>query len=49
MGRIYNKIRSKAMGGVNGYCVYVQYGYHRSGIEGSIVSFKVTPVLEWIY
>ncbi len=34
------------MGGVNDYCVYTQYGYYRSGIEGSIVSFKVALVLE---
>ena len=25
---------------MNGYCVYAQYGYHRSGIEGSAASFK---------
>ena len=34
------------MGGVNGYCAYAQYRYYRSGIEGSTVSFKVTPVLK---
>ena len=28
------------MGGVNSYYVYTQYGYYRSGIEGSAVSFK---------
>ena len=46
MGGTHNRVRGKAMGGVNGYCVYVQYGYYRSGIEGSTVSFKVAPVLE---
>ena len=49
MGGIYNKIRSKVMGGVNGYHVYTQYGYYRSGMEGSIVSFKVTLVLKWMH
>ena len=37
---MHNRVRSKAIGGVNGYCVYIQYGYYRSGIEGSTVSFK---------
>ena len=46
MGGTRNRVRSKAMGGVNGCCVYAQYGYHRSGIEGSTVSFKVTLVLK---
>jgi len=40
MGGMHNKVRSKAMGEVNGYRVYAQYGYHRSGIKGSVVSFK---------
>ena len=46
MGRTHNRVRSKAMGGVNSYRVYAQYGYYRSGIEGSTVSFKVALVLE---
>ena len=46
MGRTHNRVRSKAIGEVNGYRVYAQYGYHRSGMEGSTISFKVTPVLE---
>ena len=46
MGETHNRVRSKAIGEVNSYRVYAQYGYHRSGIEGSIISFKVAPVLE---
>ena len=46
MGRTHNRVRSKAIGGVNSYYIYAQYGYHRSGIEGSIVSFKVALVLK---
>ena len=37
------------MGGVNGYHVHTQYGYYRSGIEGSTVSFKVAPMLKWMH
>jgi len=40
MGGMHNRVRSKAMERVNGYRVYAQNGYHRSGIEGSTVSFK---------
>ena len=43
---MYNKVRGKAIGGVNSYRVYAQYGYYRSGMEGNTVSFKVAPVLE---
>ena len=43
---MYNRVKSKAIGGVNSYCVYAQYGYHRSSMEGNTVSFKVTPVLK---
>ena len=46
MGGTHNRVRSKAIREVNNYCAYAQYGYHRSGIEGSTVSFKVAPVLE---
>ena len=46
MGGTYNKVRSKAMGGVNGYRAHTQYGYHRSGMEESTVFFKVALVLE---
>ena len=49
MGKTHNRVKSKAMGGVNNYYIYIQYGYYRSGIEGSTVSFKVAPVLEWIH
>ena len=40
MGGTHNRVRSKAIGEVNGYYAYTQYGYYRSGIEGSTVSFK---------
>ncbi len=44
---MYNRVRGKAVGErVNSYCVYVQYGYHRSSIKGSTASFKVVLVLE---
>ena len=43
---MHNRVRGKAIGGVNSYCVYAQYEYYRSNIEGSTVSFKVAPVLE---
>jgi len=46
MGGTHNRVRSKAMGGVNGYHIYAQYRYHRSGIEGSAASFKVALVLK---
>ena len=46
MGGIHNRVKSKAMGGVNNYHAYAQYRYYRSGIEGSTVSFKVTLVLK---
>ena len=46
MGGIYNRVKGKAMGGVNSYYIYAQYRYHRSGMEGSTVSFKVALVLE---
>ena len=46
MGGTHNRVRSKVMGGVNGYCAYIQYRYYRSSMEGSIVSFKVALVLE---
>ena len=46
MGGTHNRVRGKAMGGVNGYYIYTQYRYYRSGIEGSTVSFKVALVLE---
>ena len=46
MGGTHNRVRSKAIGGVNGYYIYTQYGYYRSSIEGSTVSFKVTSVLK---
>ena len=46
MGGMHNRVRGKAMGGVNGYYVYALYRYHRSGIEGSTVSFKVALVLK---
>ena len=49
MGGTHNRIKSKVIGGVNSYHIYTQYGYHRSGIEGSTVSFKITLVLEWIH
>ena len=25
---------------MNGYYIYMQYGYYRSGIKGSVISFK---------
>ena len=46
MGGTHNRVKSKAIGGVNSYYIYAQYGYYRSGIEGSTVSFKVALVLE---
>ena len=40
MGGTHNRVKSKVIGEVNGYRVYVQYRYYRSGIKGSTVSFK---------
>ncbi len=49
MGRTYNRVRSKAVRErINGYHIYIQYEYYKSGIEGNIAFFKVTLVLEQI-
>ena len=46
MGGTHNRVKSKAMGGINSYYIYIQYRYYRSGIKGSIISFKVALVLK---